>query len=323
MSDAAPHTPAPPVGMSTFFTLWLSQSGSLIGTMVSLFALNIWQATVLYPRTDQKPQLAASLALTSIAFAIPTVFGAPLAGAYADRHDRRRIMIVANLVSAVVSALLIGLLASGRIGIGGAALLLAAYALAGAFHAAAFDASYVMLVPPAQLPRANAMMTTSQALSGLVAPGLAAALITLPRLIASHGSGGSASLARRHPNGVPLAIAFDLVTFLVAALVLASLHVPSPATGETRDRSLVRDLAVGWGYLGRQPALLWLLSMFALANLAGAFYAILTPLMVRFTYIAHGTAMSLPFEPAYALAAWRSRRGAVSDGGAFWRWWGA
>src|SRR5215831_3646778 len=170
--------------MSTFLTLWASQSASLIGTMVSLFALNIWQATVLFPRADQKPQLAASLALTTMAFAIPTVFGAPLAGAYADRHDRRRLMIVANLVSAGVSALLITMLATGRIGVAGAALLLAVYALAGAFHSAAFDASYVMLVQSDHLPRANAMMTTSQALSGLVAPGFAAALITLPRLLA-------------------------------------------------------------------------------------------------------------------------------------------
>ena len=300
--------------MSTFFTLWVSQSGSLIGTMVSLFAINIWQATVLYPRADQKPQLAASLAVTSIAFAIPTVFGAPLAGAYADRHDRRRLMIAANLVSAGVSAVLIAMLAGGRVGVAGAAALIALYALAGAFHSAAFDASYVMLVPADHLPRANAMMTTSQALSGLVAPGLAAALITLPRLLASHAGGAPAALARRLPNGVPLAIGFDLVTFLAAALVLASLHVPSPPARGPRDRSLARDLTVGWGYLARQPALLWLLSMFALANLAGAFYLILAPLMVRFTYMIRGTAMGLSYEPAYAMLSTIGSLGGVAGG---------
>jgi hypothetical protein len=170
-----------------------------------------------------------------------------------------------------------------------------------------------MLVPSAQLPRANALMMTSQALSGLVAPGFAAALITLPRIVASHGSGSAARLAGRLPNGVPLAIGFDLLTFLTAALVLTSLHVPSPPA-ETHRRSLARDLAVGWGYLGRQPPLLWLLSMFALANLAGAFYAILSPLMVRFTYMAHGTAMGLPFEPAYALLSTVGSVGGVAGG---------
>jgi MFS family permease len=305
--------------MSTFLTLWASQSASLIGTMVSLFALNIWQATVLYPRADQKPQLAASLALTTLAFAIPTVFAAPLAGAWADRHDRRRLMIAANLVSAAVSAVLIAMLATGRVGVAGAALLLAVYALAGAFHSAAFDASYVMLVPSDRLPRANAMMMTSQALSGLVAPGFAAALITLPRLL-SHGTGAVARLASRLPNGVPLAIGFDLVTFLAAALVLASLRVPSPAPGP--GRSLARDLALGWGFLGRQPALLWLLSMFALANFSYAFYVILSPLLVRFTYMAHHTAMGLPFEPAYALLSTVGSLGGVAGGVVLAAWGG-
>ncbi|MFI5371748.1 MAG: MFS transporter [Candidatus Eisenbacteria bacterium] len=315
-------TPAPPAGMRTFFTLWASQSASLIGTMVTLFAINIWQTVVLFPRLDQKPQLAASLTLTTLAFAIPTIFGAPLAGAYADRHDRRRVMMLANVVSGVLSAILIALLATGRVGVPGAAVLLAAYALAGSFHSAAFDASYVMLVPSEQLPRANAMMMTSQALSGLVAPGLAAALVTLPRLLVTHGSGAIARLAARMPSGVPLAILFDMLTFFAAALVLTTLHVPSPPRVAGTRHSLARDLATGWDFLSRQQALLWLLAMFALANLAAAFLAILTPLMVRFTFMAHGTALGLPFETAFALLATVGSLGGVAGGVVMAAWGG-
>lgn len=309
-------------GLRRFFTLWLSQSGSLIGTFVTLFAINIWQTTVVFPRLDQKPQLAASLTLTTLAFTAPTIFGAPLAGAFADRHDRRRIMLLANLASGLLSLALIALLLSGRVGLPGAAVLLAFYAIAGSFHSAAFDASYVMLVPHEQLPRANAMMMTSQALSALVAPALAASLIMLPRLLAA-GHGAVAGLAARLPNGVPVAIAFDMLTFFTAALVLTRIAVPSPPRAAGPRPSLRRDLAEGWRYLAHQTALLWLLAVFALANLSGAFFSILTPLMVRFSFVEHGNALGLGYEPAFALLSTVSGLGGVLGGVAMAAWGGS
>ncbi len=311
MNAPAPD-PAAPRDTRRFFTLWAWQSASMIGTFVTLFALNIWQTTTLFPRDDQKPQLAAALTATTLAFAIPTIFGAPLAGAFADRHDRRRIMIVANLVNAALSLALLSLLAGGRIGVPGAALMLAAYALAAAFHSAAFEASYVMLVPAEQLPRANAMMATSQALTGLVAPGLAAALIALPRLVA-HLGGPLGALAARLPTGAPVAIALDLATFVAAASVLLRVPVPTPARTTPRA-SLGEDLAVGWRYLAGQPALLWLLSVFALANLSLGFFTLLTPLLVRFTFVAKGATHGLSYEPAYATLSTVCGLGGVAGG---------
>src|SRR5260370_23719604 len=78
-------------------------------------------------------------------------------------------------------------------------------AAAGAFHYAAFDASYAMLVPDRLLPRANGMMQTTWSLSGIISPALAAFIIALPALLpqALRTAAPIAGMA----NGTPLVIA--------------------------------------------------------------------------------------------------------------------
>jgi len=58
------------------------------------FALNVYLAQVLYPAPEQKAELALAFTVLNLGFTIPFVFGGPLAGAWADRHDRKQIMIV-------------------------------------------------------------------------------------------------------------------------------------------------------------------------------------------------------------------------------------
>jgi hypothetical protein len=46
------------------------------------FALNIYLAQVLYPGSEQKPELALAITALNLAYALPVIFGAPLAGAW-------------------------------------------------------------------------------------------------------------------------------------------------------------------------------------------------------------------------------------------------
>jgi hypothetical protein len=48
-------------------------------------------------------------------FTIPFVFGGPVAGAWADRHDRKRIMIASNTVSGLTTVLRFILMLTGNI----------------------------------------------------------------------------------------------------------------------------------------------------------------------------------------------------------------
>src|SRR3989338_4428289 len=175
------YTP-PPNGWRTFLIVWVTQSASLLGSALTLFALTIWLTVSVYPDEAQKPQLAWAIAALALSFAVPTVFAAPIAGAWADRHDRRRTMLTMDLASFGLSLILAALIFLGRLPLLALIVIGALEAALRSFHEAAFDTSYAMLVPAEKLPRANGMMRTIQSLSGILAPGLAAALISLPAL---------------------------------------------------------------------------------------------------------------------------------------------
>jgi len=153
MAYAAPHH-----GFRTFVIVWLAQSLSVIGSGMTGFALNVYLAQVLYPAPEQKPELALAFTVLNLGFTIPFVFGGPLAGAWADRHDRKQIMIVTNTANGLVSLLTVFLMLSGSLQLWMLVSIGVLAAAAGAFHLAAFDASYAMLVPDSLLPRANGMM---------------------------------------------------------------------------------------------------------------------------------------------------------------------
>jgi hypothetical protein len=70
---------APPNGSRTFLIVWVTQSISVFGSALTFVSITIWLTQTLYPLPEQKPQLAAALSATALAFAVPVVFGAPIA----------------------------------------------------------------------------------------------------------------------------------------------------------------------------------------------------------------------------------------------------
>ncbi|MBI5169421.1 MAG: MFS transporter [Candidatus Eisenbacteria bacterium] len=290
--------PAPEGGRSfrTFLVLWSTQTLSLFGSFVTQFAINIWLTLERYPRPEQKGELALALTACAVASTLPLVFFMPLAGAFADRHDRRRILFVANVVSAALTAVLLVLHASHLLSLPAAVVLLAGYALAGSFHSAAFDSAYATLVPDAQLGRANGMMQTSFALSQVVAPGIAAVLIGLPALARA----GRVPLPASLSSGVPFAFAADGLSFAIAAAAVAALRFP-PAVRSERGASVWHDTFEGFAWIVKRRPFLWLISFGGLANLTFAPLLLLMPLLVRDRLAADCAARHLSYEAALAL----------------------
>ena len=171
-----------PRGFRTFLFLWATQSLSVIGSGLTVFALDIWLVQVVYPRSEQRFELAFALAMLNLAYALPTVFTAPLAGIWADRHDRKRTMMVMDLANGFLSLILAALILSGVSQLWMTMAFMVLFSTFAAFHSSAFESSYAMVVPERQLPRANGMMQTMMALSSILAPPIAATLIALPAL---------------------------------------------------------------------------------------------------------------------------------------------
>ncbi len=310
----------PAHGFRTFLIVWATQSVSVFGTALTFFAMTIWLTQTLYPRPEQKPELAFALSAVSLAFALPTVFGAPLAGAWADRHDRKRTMIAIDCANGGLSLLLAILMLTNVLQLWMVIVLVALHALFSAFHFAAFDTSYAMIVPEKQLPRANGMMQTTWSLSGILSPGIAAMIISLPTLARQGLIAGDlgAGLAR-FSDGAPLAITLDAITFFFAAAVLIFLTIPSPkradlhATDGSR-KSIWADVKEGALYIWHRRPLLWLLGTFAVANFVGGPLDVLMPLVVKFNLAPDWSSRGFTFETAFALIGTVGSIGGVAGG---------
>ncbi|MFC5849014.1 MFS transporter [Deinococcus petrolearius] len=293
-----------PNGWRTFLWLWGSQALSVLGGGLSAFAMNIYLTQTRFALETQRADLAAALSLTGLGWALAALLGAPLAGALADRLDRRRMMLAADLLGGLLLALLMLAVLLGTPPLWLLVAFSAAQGLTGAFHGAAFDTSYRVLVPEAQLPRANGLMQTLWSLSGLLSPALAALLIGLPALArAAPGPLAHTPLAGLR-DGVPLALDLDALSFLVAALVVWRLRVPTPPrrdlAGPAGRPTLAQDMRFGWGFILRRPALLHLLLTFAALNLLTSGVGVLHPLLVRFTLAPDLAARGVSQEAALA-----------------------
>lgn len=317
---------APANGWRTFLIIWTTQSLSVFGSALTSFATTIWLTQIAFPLPEQRAELGFALAAQGLAFGIPTMLLAPIAGAWADRHSRKAMMLIADAVNGVVSLALIALLLAGALNVVTLIVLTAMMAACTTFHSAGFDTSYAMLVPEEKLPRANGMMQTIWSLSAILSPALAATIIALPTL-ARQGSLFEPLRSALAPleSGVPLAFALDVLTFVIAAGTLLFLRVPSPvraelASSETRP-SLWADVGEGASYIWRRKPILWLLGTFTLANFVSAPTAVFVPLILKFNLAGDWAAQGFTFETALALLVTLTSVGGVV-GGVFISVWG-
>jgi MFS family permease len=311
----------PPNGFRTFLIVWGTQSVSVFGSALTFFAVTIWLTQVLYPDPAQKPELAAALAAVSLAFSLPTLFIAPIAGAWADRHDRKRIMIAGDATNGTLSLVLMALMATGSLQLWSLLLIMALMALASSFHGSAFDTSYAMLVPEKQLPRANGMMQTMWSLSGILSPAIAAGIISLPALarqgLLPFGLNGELAGLK---DGTPIAITIDAITFFAAGATLLFLRIPSPIRTDLQKeaggprKSLWSDVREGALYIWHRKPLLWLLGTFTVANFAGGPVEVFMPLLLKFNLAADWAARGFTFETALALMGSAASIGGVLGG---------
>lgn len=321
------YTP-PANGFRTFLIVWATQSVSVFGSALTGFAINIWMLTSLYPLPEQKPQLAGALALVNLAFAIPAIFAAPIAGAWADRHDRKRIMMATDFFSGLISVLLMILVASNQLNLVLLIILIVIFAAANAFHTAAFDTSYVMLVTKEQLPRANGMMQTIFALSGILSPAFAAFLLAIPALARQNGMGlfTTGALAGLK-DGAPLAMGIDALTFFLASGTLVFLFIPSPKRDDLQadgapKKSIWMDVRFGITYIWQRRPLLWLLITFAFANFFLSPIGVMMPLLLKFNLSADWQARGFTLESAMAMLSSVMAVGGIIGGVAVSMWGG-
>lgn len=289
----------------TFLILWLFQSLPVIGSSVMFFTMVLWLTQSVFIDPTQQVELTRAISFLSLSFSLPALIFAPLAGSIVDRFSRRNVMLIANICGATIAATMtIGMLLN-KLPLSMLFTFMAGLSIATAFHNSAFDASTVMLVSQGQLPRANGLMQTTWALSSIVSPPLATLLVSLPALV-RQGHLGFLKLLGQLQTGTPIALAFGVLTLILAVLPLPFLFIPSPlknnaSTDEASRDSMINELKTGFFFIWQRKPLLWLLLIFAGANLAIAPLEVFRPIILRFNLAESYTARGYTFETALAL----------------------
>jgi MFS family permease len=145
------------------------------------------------------------VALVSAAQFLPFAVLALPAGVWADRHDRKRVLITSDVVRLVVQLTAGLLLVTGRAEVLQLAVLAAAYGAADAFFAPAFTGLLPSTVTPVNLQPANALRGLTYSVGAIAGPLLAGLLIAFA-------------------GGPGVALLFDAATFLVSVALLTPLR---------------------------------------------------------------------------------------------------
>jgi len=224
---------------SDFWKFWAGETISSFGSSITQFALPL----LVFKLTGS----AVSLGIAFAMFGLPHLFFGLVIGAWADRLDRKRLMIVVDLLSAAVVvsvplASAAGVLSIWWIFAGGFVL-----ATLGIFFQAAQFAAIPSLVERDQLVTANGRIQASFSAATILGPLAAGAVLAF----------------------VPIEslLYIDALTFVASAVAIALIARPFNAPREAARTSIRADVVEGLRYVLRHPVLRNISAMMALINL--------------------------------------------------------
>ena len=234
--------------------IWTGQAVSNFGDALTNLALLL--------TTQRLTGSTAAVATTAIAIALPTLLFGLVAGAYVDRWNRKRVMIVSDLfrTSFVLAFLLVTTV--DRMWI----LYVVAFIQAslGTFFTPAKSAYLPRIVGADHLISANSVSQMTQIVFGLIGTAIAGVIASLNETLA-------------------LAYIIDAGSFLISLAAISMVRTDaSPQRIETADTSILADIRVGLRVLTESKVLRGVLLGAGVMMLGlGAVNVLLVPLIVE------------------------------------------
>ena len=208
--------------LKNFIILWLTQSFSALGSSMTSFALVIW----LY--SDSGSALTTSL-LTVCSYA-PYVLMSIFAGAVSDKWNKKAIMLICDSFAAVCTVITLILLKTDSLAVWHLYILNALNGLMNSIQSPASDVAVTLLTPEKHYQKTSGMRSFSNSLVSILTPVLAAAVMSFA--------------------GIEAVIAFDLITFAAAFLVLMFfIRIPHVARDSDSKETILQSAKSGLSYL--------------------------------------------------------------------------
>jgi dTMP kinase len=225
------RTGSPPgvLSIKPFRRLWIALSLSSFGDWLSILALTALAGS-LTKGTAENYAIGGVLVVKLL----PALIFGPLAGAVADRFDRRITMVVADIMR---FALFLSIPLVGRLDwLYIATFLIEVVTL---FWIPAKEATVPNLVPKDQLERANQISLTSTYGSAPVAAGTFSVLALIAGL-----------LFKDQQQQANLALYINAVTFLISAATIFTLREIPKQRGAVSVPSILKQIGQGWRFVG-------------------------------------------------------------------------
>jgi MFS family permease len=241
------------------------QTVSLIGTWMTRLATS-WLV-------DRLTGSAVLLGTVSFCSQVPMFFLAPIAGVWIDRWDRRRTLVLTQILSMLQSLALAALTLTGVIRIWHIVALALVQGLVNAIDMPARQAFVIQMVERREdVPNAIALNSSMVNATRLIGPAIAGLVI------GAIGEGWCFLV-----DGVSyIAVIFSLLAMTTRA-----------ATRREEHPEALRQLADGWRYVRQSTPIKSLLLLLALVSLVGMPYSVLMPIFAD--RILHGGPHTLGF----------------------------
>lgn len=235
-----------------------SQTVSLFGSMLVQYAI-MWYVTL---TTESGVMMTISI----VCGFLPAFFLSPFAGVWADRYNRKMLIIMADSMIAISTLLLAILFFLGYDSLVLLFVMSAIRAIGAGIQTPAVGAILPQIVPEEQLTKVNGTNGSIQAFVMLLSPMLAGALLSVA--------------------SIEVIFLIDVVTAAIAVFtLLLFLKIPLHAkAAQAQTTSYLSDLKLGYTYIKNHEFLKKFFVFFAFFFVLVAPAAFLTPLQVARTF---------------------------------------
>lgn len=223
-----------------FLLLWSSQTVSGLGTAMTEYALIVW--------VYSQKGTASSITLLTLCSFLPTILFRFVAGALVDRWDKKRVMLLADLVAACGTATVFVLYSFSALRIWHLYLINILLSFMNAFQNPASFVATSLLVPKKHYTRASGLQGFSGAAVSILAPALGSSLLAF--------------------GGLKVVLICDLVSFSIALFVLL-FFIKIPKLEHTEEKSrepFLQSCLDGIHYLRNHAPLLHITLFLAVIN---------------------------------------------------------
>lgn len=239
--------------LKSYFMLWSTQSLSAFGSGMTSYALVLW----LYLQSGS----ALKTALLSICSYAPYVIMSIFAGALSDRWNKKRTMLICDLIAALSTVAVLVLIKTDSLHIWHLYFLNALNGLMNTVQQPASEVAATLLIPKEFYEKTSGLRSFSQSLTSILTPILATSLFSFA--------------------GIEVVIAADLITFIIAFVTLW-LFIPIPEGNHARKKkeTLLASTYKGLMWLKHSPLILNLILFLASINLIASIYNAALPAML-------------------------------------------